>query len=105
MERLCELLGESLALRLVVLSACETSLPGTDLPDEVVSLLRRAQQWLRDTTNDEKLQHYERARAAGAPWLPDDVHDDLIDEVAFGEPGARDHAGMESWAAFTYVGC
>jgi CHAT domain-containing protein len=33
-----ELLGMSLGVRLAVLSACETSLPGTGLPDEVVAL-------------------------------------------------------------------
>jgi CHAT domain-containing protein len=36
--RLRDLLNEDLQLRLAVLSACETSLPGTDLPDEVVAL-------------------------------------------------------------------
>jgi hypothetical protein len=56
-------------------------------------------------TNQRRAAALRQARAAGAPWLPDDVHDDLIDEVAFGEPDARDHAGLESWAAFTYVGC
>jgi hypothetical protein len=33
-----DLLGLKLDVRLAVLSACETSLPGTDLPDEVVAL-------------------------------------------------------------------
>jgi CHAT domain-containing protein len=36
--RLRELLGLHLRLRLAVLSACETSMPGTELPDEVVAL-------------------------------------------------------------------
>lgn len=36
--RLRDLLAMRLRLRLAVLSACETSVPGTDLPDEVVSL-------------------------------------------------------------------
>jgi CHAT domain-containing protein len=36
--RLRELLALRLRVRLAVLSACETSRPGTDLPDEVVSL-------------------------------------------------------------------
>jgi CHAT domain-containing protein len=33
-----DLLARRLRLRLAVLSACETALPGTDLPDEVVAL-------------------------------------------------------------------
>jgi CHAT domain-containing protein len=33
-----DLMGTELAVRLAVLSACETSLPGTELPDEVVAL-------------------------------------------------------------------
>jgi CHAT domain-containing protein len=36
--RLRELLGLRLRIRLAVLSACETSMPGTELPDEVVAL-------------------------------------------------------------------
>jgi CHAT domain-containing protein len=36
--RLRDLLSLRLNLRLAVLSACETSMPGTDLPDEVVAL-------------------------------------------------------------------
>ncbi|WP_328472328.1 CHAT domain-containing protein [Actinoplanes sp. NBC_00393] len=142
-----DLLSLSLRLRLVVLSACETSTPGTELPDEVVSLptgmlqagvggivaslwqvpdrptlalmtefyrrwrkdepvpaaaLRQAQQWVRDTTNEQKLQAYDDARAAGS--LPDDVADGLSEDLLLEEPEERSDAGLDAWAAFGFVG-
>ncbi len=147
--RLRELLGLRLQIRLAVLSACETSMPGTELPDEVVALptgllqagvagivasmwavpdtatailmtefyrrwrweglapaaaLRRSQQWVRDTTNRDKYQVYEEALAAAAGWLPSEVGEAFLDEVAFREPDDRDEAGIEAWAAFAHIG-
>jgi CHAT domain-containing protein len=147
--RLRDLLGMRLRARLAVLSACETSRPGTDLPDEVVALptgllqagvagvvaplwavsdttatmivvefyrswrwddmappdaLRRAQRWVRDTTNEQKLDAWERALTAGAGWLPRPVADALLDVVALRDPAARDESEIVEWGAFTYVG-
>ena len=108
-----DLMGMRLRVRLAVLSACETSLPGTELPDEVVALptgllqagvagviasqwavpdlgtailmaefyrrlrdaspaaaLQAAQQWVRDTTNDEKLEEWQHGVSAPDPWPP-----------------------------------
>lgn len=147
--RLRDILALSLRLRLAVLSACETSMPGTQLPDEVVALptgllqagvagvvasmwavpdtatamlmtefyrrwrwerlapataLQQSQQWLRDTTNDDKRTLYEGALDNGAGWLPPDVGEAFLDEVSYREPGDRDEQGVEAWAAFAHVG-
>jgi CHAT domain-containing protein len=147
--RLRELLGLRLRIRLAVLSACETSLPGTELPDEVVALptgllqagvagivasmwavpdtatailmtefyrrwrwedlapataLQRSQQWVRDTTNGEKARVYEAALGAAAGWLPSEVGEAFLDEVAYREPDDRDEKGLEAWAAFAHIG-
>jgi CHAT domain-containing protein len=156
-------LGNLLELRLsgvhlVVLSACETGIPGTDLPDEVIGLpagltqagvagvvaslwsvrdrstmlllvrfydlwrleglvppeaLRRAQIWVRDTTNKEKADYFSQfvpaltgAAAGGAP-------NDASPAVAQGlylelmldyEPDQRDFAHPYHWAAFGFTG-
>ncbi|MFF1608805.1 CHAT domain-containing protein [Amycolatopsis sp. NPDC058278] len=147
--RLRDLLTMRLRLRLAVLSACETLPPGTDLPDEVVSLptgllqagvggvvasmwevpdrptamlmvefhrlwrhegcapvtaLRRAQQWLRDTTNGEKVEAYRQALDAGAGWLPPRAADDLMLVLQFLPPDRREQDTLGSWGAFAYVG-
>jgi CHAT domain-containing protein len=147
--RLRDLLTMRLRLRLAVLSACETLPPGTELPDEVVSLptgllqagvggvvasmwavpdratamlmtefyrgwrwdgltpasaLRRAQQWLRDTTNGEKIEGYRRALAEGAGWLPARAADDLMLALEFQDPAAREQDSLAGWAGFAYVG-
>jgi len=142
-----ELLDMQLQARLAILSACETSLPGTELPDEVVALptgllqagvagviasqwavpdlgtailmsefyrrwdwaapaaaLTAAQQWVRDTTNDEKVAEWQRALADPSPWLSPEVGEMLIDQLAFADPAARDHAEPRTWAAFAHVG-
>ncbi|NMQ21094.1 CHAT domain-containing protein [Candidatus Competibacter phosphatis] len=138
-------------VRLAVLSACETGLPGTDLPDEVVSLpagllqagvagvvaslwsvsdfstmllltrfhdfwrieglainqaLRRAQQWVRDTTNREKLVYFQDiiggARASVvSPEGARSLYGELDD---YDEPDRRSFAHPYHWAAFSYVG-
>jgi hypothetical protein len=142
-----DLLAMRLRVRLAVLSACETSLPRTELPDEVVALptgllqagvagviaslwavpdratamlmtdfyrrwrwkdrtpaqaLREAQQWLRDTTNEEKRRTWENAE--GAAWLPAPVADDFIRALGYREPDARDDASIRAWGAFAHVG-
>jgi CHAT domain-containing protein len=147
--RLRDLLAMRLRLRLAVLSACETLSPGTDLPDEVISLptgllqagaggvvasmwavpdratamlmtefyrgwrwdgltppgaLRRAQQWLRDTTNGEKAGQYRRALADGAGWLPARAENDLMLALEVQDPDGREQSSLASWAGFAYVG-
>jgi CHAT domain-containing protein len=147
--RLRDILALSLRLRLAVLSACETSMPGTELPDEVVALptgllqagvagivasmwavpdtatamlmtefyrrwrwerlppataLQQSQQWLRDTTNQDKRNVYEDALDNAAGWLPPDVGEAFLDEVSYREPGDREEQGVEAWAAFAHVG-
>jgi CHAT domain-containing protein len=139
-----ELMEMQLAVRLAVLSACETALPGTVLPDEVIGLptgllqagvagviasqwavpdratamlmtefarrwaggatppalaLRRAQQWLRDTTNAEKRAHWQTD-----PALPRPVVEAFCEAVRFGEDDHRDHAALPAWAAFAHLG-
>ncbi|MFF4396446.1 CHAT domain-containing protein [Streptomyces sp. NPDC001480] len=151
--RLRDLLTRRLRLRLAVLSACETLVPGTDLPDEVVALptgllqagaagvlaslwevgdvatamlmtefyrlwrhaeepvsppeaLARAQAWMRDTTNAEKLTGYEKATADNAPWLPPAAarRFRLALKTAPGGVEARSYHHPDHWAGFAYVG-
>jgi CHAT domain-containing protein len=150
--RLADLLALRLRLRLAVLSACETFVPGTELPDEVVSLptgllqagaagvlaslwevsdvatamlmtefyrlwrhqehpvpppvaLARAQLWMRDTTDEEKLDHYARAAAEEADWLPRQAARRFRLALSLrGAPTDRSHAHPDQWAGFTYVG-
>jgi CHAT domain-containing protein/tetratricopeptide (TPR) repeat protein len=145
--RLRELLDLRLpAARLVVLSACETAVAGTDLPDEVVSLavglvqagaagvvasawavpglatallmarfyanwaagpatpaeaLREAQQWIRDTTNDEKCAYLQNG---GHGRLPAEAARQLWRAYALEEPGERGSASPVEWASFALIG-
>jgi CHAT domain-containing protein len=139
--------ARGLGVRLAVLSACQTHLPGKVLPDEVVSLptgllqagvagviasywevsdkatallmarfyhhwktegrspgeaLARAQCWLRDTTNRDKLAWL--AEAADAEQLPPRVATRLGGAVDGGDPDALDFRHPASWAAFAYTG-
>jgi CHAT domain-containing protein len=144
-----DLMVRRLRIRLAVLSACETGLLGTELPDEVLSLpagllqagvagvvasqwsvpdlptamlmtefyrcwrwermtpagaLRAAQQWLRDSTNEEKASRYLEAAAASAEWLPTEVAEDFLDHLDSGSPDDRDHADIHAWGAFAHFG-
>ncbi|MFF9485490.1 CHAT domain-containing protein [Streptomyces sp. NPDC014676] len=151
--RLRDLLTLRLRLRLAVLSACETLVPGTDLPDEVVALptgllqagaagvlaslwevgdvattmlmtefyrlwrhqkepvappeaLTRAQRWMRDTTNGEKLAQFTEATTEGAAWLPPEAarRFRLALMTLPGGLGACSYAHPDHWAGFAYVG-
>jgi CHAT domain-containing protein len=138
--------------RLAVLSACETGVPGTELPDEVISLptglaqagiagvvaslwsvsdlstmmlmarfyelwkaegveppaaLRRAQCWVRDTTNGQKAEYFKRFLPefqAGAERMPTHVADTLYKASILARPDENDFADPFYWAAFTYTG-
>jgi CHAT domain-containing protein len=134
-------------IRLAILSADETGLPGIDLPDEVISLttgllqagvagviapfwsvsdfstmmlftrfydlwrnesleidqaLRQAQQWVRDTTNREKIAYFRASLTGGN--LPANVADYLYKFLILSRPEARDFAHPFHWAAFSYTG-
>lgn len=127
-------------IQLAVLSACETSIPGVELPDEVMSLptgllqagavgaiasqwpvsdistamlmirfyelwrtnhtkpataLRLAQEWIRDTTNEQKKQYFLELGEEGVG---------LFQILGSLDPTARDFAHPYYWGAFQYVG-
>jgi hypothetical protein len=136
--------------RLAVLSACETGLPGAELPEEAVSLpsgllqagvagvvgnlwavnevstavlmarfydlwrgegleppeaLRRAQIWLRDSTNAEKEAFFRQALPElGATRLAERTARAAFWDVVTRRPDARDFAHPFYWAAFSYIG-
>ena len=143
------ILALKLRMRLAVLSACETSLPGDELPDEVIALptgllqagvagivaslwrvgdlptlllmiefyrrwrhdgleppvaLGAAQRWLRDTPDAEIARQYQAAAESGAEWLTAAAAERVLLKLAFGKPGAHTYGGVESWAAFGYIG-
>ncbi len=137
--------------RLAVLSACETGVPGTKLPDEVVSLptglvqagvagvvaslwavndrstamlmerfyrlwredglapaeaLRRAQIWLRDSSNSEMVAYFEQDVPALAGYrMPEGVAAELyVERMLQLDGNARSFAHPFYWAAFTMTG-
>jgi CHAT domain-containing protein len=137
-------------IRLAVLSACETALPGIETIDEVVSLpigmlqagvagvaaslwsvadistmmlmarfydlwrkeglelpeaLRQAQQWVRDTTNGEKVVYFKTLLPEfSTSKMAAETADALYKQVIRKRPDARDFAHPFYWAAFTYTG-
>jgi CHAT domain-containing protein len=66
------------------------------------SALAKAQAWLRDTTNQEKLSVWKDRVRSGA--LPEGVFDALQDVYLLRAPDDRDDAVMGAWASFTHVG-
>lgn len=134
----------SLSTRLTVLSACNTAVAGTNLPDEVVAMptallqaggtgiiaslwavgdratamlmtefyrqfavnrlapanaMRAAQQWMRDTTNAEKVRHWS---SCAGEWLPAEVARRLSESLEVTDEHA--HSAPWWWGAFTHVG-
>jgi len=135
-------LSEQGGIRLAILSACETGLPGIKLADEAIGLptgllqagvagiiaslwsvsdlatamllvrfyhlwrgekqlephqaLRQAQQWLRDTTNGEKMDFFDQISTAD--FIKNELFNRFSDDqaIAFSHPF--------HWAAFTFVG-
>jgi CHAT domain-containing protein len=137
--------------RLATLSACETGIAGTDLPDEVVVLssallqagyggvvaslwsvsdistamlmehfytgwrkgdltpsdaLRSAQQWLRDTTNEEKAEYFKRysPKLLAGLRMPEAEAIDLFNQLMTRDLDSCDFAHPFWWAAFYMTG-
>ena len=72
---------------------------------EIDQALRQAQQWVRDTTNGEKVAYFKAAipELAGVK-LPGSVANFLYKSLRLSNPKARDFAHPFHWAAFQYVG-
>jgi len=72
---------------------------------EIDQALRQAQQWVRDTTNGEKVAYFKAAipELVGAK-LPGSIASFLYQSVRLANPKARDFAHPFHWAAFQYVG-
>jgi tetratricopeptide (TPR) repeat protein len=64
--------------------------------------LVEAQQWLRDTTNDEKAQLFESIARAGGPGA--ETAAVLYEAIAFDDPAERAFGHPSHWAAFSYTG-
>jgi len=135
--------------RLAILSACESALAGTTLPDEVVGLpasliqagfsgviasqwsvydittfmvmcslyrfwreetahpneaLRKAQLWVRDTTNEEKTTYFEHMLKQAPDKQIREAFDILYRSVALLPPQERSYADLHRWSAFTFIG-
>jgi CHAT domain-containing protein len=67
--------------------------------------LRQAQQWLRDTTNDEKISYFKTfLPESSTTKMPTTTADYLFKALRLDEPGDRAFAHPFHWAAFQYVG-
>ena len=66
--------------------------------------LRRAQQWVRDTSNEEKSSELEVIWENAGIRMSAGTAVDLYRAVALEEPGERTFAHPFWWAAFTYTG-
>lgn len=143
-------LAQDNGIRLAILSACETGLPGFKNIDEFISLpigllqagvagviaslwavsdlstmmllvrfydywreegldidqsLRKAQQWVRDTTNNEKSTYFEsQIPALTTTRMTPETANMLYESLAFKDPDARDFAHPYFWSAFSYFG-
>jgi CHAT domain-containing protein len=71
---------------------------------EPPAALREAQRWLRDTPNAEIARQYQAAAGSGAEWLTAAAAERVLLKLAFGKAGTHTYGGVESWAAFGYIG-
>jgi CHAT domain-containing protein/tetratricopeptide (TPR) repeat protein len=72
---------------------------------EPASALRLAQQWVRDTTNGEKVAYFQGfLPGAFAAKMPGSSADYLYKQLILSRPEARDFAHPFHWAAFSYTG-
>ena len=136
-------------VRLAVLSACETGISGTELPDEVVSLstgflqartagvvsslwavadmstmmlmtrfyycwregklkpaeaLRQAQQWMRDSSSEEKIEFFEGFRSKFSNERGPGFIDNLSKEFILSLLKTHNFSHPFHWAAFSFMG-
>ena len=67
--------------------------------------LRQAQQWVRDTTNREKIAYFKNFMAIqSTTTMPASTADYLYKSLILSRPDARDFSHPFHWAAFTYTG-
>jgi CHAT domain-containing protein len=72
---------------------------------EIDQALRQAQQWVRDTTNGEKVAYFKKVISEqSAKQLPADTANFLYKALILKPSNARDFAHPFHWAAFQYVG-
>jgi CHAT domain-containing protein len=72
---------------------------------EIAQALRQAQQWVRDTTNSEKIAYFKDFTPdQSAAKMPASTADYLYKSLILSRPDARDFAHPFHWAAFSYVG-
>ncbi|MDJ0798866.1 MAG: tetratricopeptide repeat protein [Calothrix sp. MO_167.B12] len=72
---------------------------------EIDQALRQAQQWVRDSTNGEKVDYFKASLPEFANVkMPGEVANVLYQSFALSNPNARDFAHPFHWAAFQYVG-
>jgi CHAT domain-containing protein/tetratricopeptide (TPR) repeat protein len=72
---------------------------------EIALALRQAQQWVRDTTNGEKLIYFKDFKPIQSTnKMPASAADYLYKSLILSHPDARDFAHPFHWAAFSYVG-
>ena len=67
--------------------------------------LREAQQWVRDTTNGEKVEYFKQPLPEfAATRMPVETADSLYKQFSIRDPNAREFSHPFHWAAFCYVG-
>ena len=67
--------------------------------------LRQAQQWVRDSTNGEKVAYFKDFLPEASPnRMAAETADFLYKQFILQRPEARDFAHPFHWAAFSYVG-
>ncbi|XGV97798.1 MAG: CHAT domain-containing protein [Leptolyngbya sp. BL-A-14] len=72
---------------------------------EPAEALRKAQQWVRDTSNGEKTVYFRDCMSAQPnATVPASTADYLYKSMILADPNARDFAHPFHWAAFSYVG-
>lgn len=72
---------------------------------EIDQALRQAQQWVRDTTNGEKIAYFKDfIPTQSTVKMPASTADYLYKSLILSRPDARDFSHPFHWAAFTYTG-
>jgi CHAT domain-containing protein len=74
----------------------------TQYPEKPAQALRLAQQWVRDSTNAEKLAYIQDQITKGI--LPTTAQDNMEKAIGYAADSARSFTPPFYWAAFTYMG-